>query len=310
MLAILLIAAVALTWSPCTKGCPRCVAGRQRNWLAHGPREARRTRRGAMALIRVRTLEDVRASAPRESEGALDEDAIRAVLGRGRRASATASGRGHTGLGAHRADGYVNQLRRKLETAIPSLERALDICQAARLSLVFDGTASAHGYAYALVGRLADGMSLLERAVQQPASTGTTHHSLFISRLGEAYSMAGRVEEAAAVAERALTLSREGGEHGNEAWVLRLLGEIAVHRDPLDAEDAERHYRKALGLGSELGMRPLVAHSHFGLGTLYPRTGKEGQAREHVSTAATLYRDMDMGFYLDQAEAALSATMS
>jgi hypothetical protein len=60
-----------------------------------------------------------------------------------------------------------------------------------------------------------------------------------------------------------------------------------------------------LALASELGMRPLVAHCHLGLGTLYRRTGKEEQAREHVTTAATMYRDMGMGFYPEQAEAAL-----
>jgi tetratricopeptide (TPR) repeat protein len=166
-----------------------------------------------------------------------------------------------------------------------------------------DGTASALGYAYTLAGRLAEGLSLLDQAVQHAASTGTSYHSLFMSRLSEAYSMAGRVEEAIAVAERALALSRECSEHGNEAWVLRLLGEIAVRRDPLDAEAAEQHYRKALALASELGMRPIVAHCHFGLGTLYRRTGKEEQAREHITTAATMYPQMSMSFYLAQARA-------
>jgi class 3 adenylate cyclase/tetratricopeptide (TPR) repeat protein len=208
-------------------------------------------------------------------------------------------------VAGHRAIGFVHLLRGEVEAAIPSLERALDICQTAKLSLLFDGTASALGYAYALAGRLADGISLLGQAVQHPSSTGTSYHSLFLSRLSEAYSMAGRAEEAFAVAERALALSRECGEHGHEAWVLRLLGEIAAHRDPLDAEAAERHYREALALASRLGMRPLVAHCHLGFGKLSRRTGKEEQAREHVTTAATLYREMDMGSYLEQAEAEL-----
>ena len=49
-------------------------------------------------------------------------------------------------------------------------------------------------------------------------------------------------------------------------------------------------------------MRPLVAHSHFGLGKLYRRTGKCEEAREHLTTATTMYRDMDMRFWLEQAE--------
>jgi class 3 adenylate cyclase/tetratricopeptide (TPR) repeat protein len=204
----------------------------------------------------------------------------------------------------HRAMGFVDLMQGKFQTAIPSLERALDICQTAKLSLVFDGTASALGYAYALAERLDAGIQLLNQAVQHPAATGSGYHSLFMSRLGEAYVMAGRVAEADAVAARALTLSRECSEHGHEAWVLRLLGEIAVRRDPLDAEAAERHYRQAVALASELGMRPLVAHCHLGLATLYRRTGKSDQAQEHAATAATMYSEMDMDFYRKKAEAA------
>jgi tetratricopeptide (TPR) repeat protein len=204
-----------------------------------------------------------------------------------------------------RAIGFANLLMGKLDVAIPSLERALDVCQTAKLSLVFDGTASALGYAYALAGRLADGIPLLERAVQQPAATGTDYHSLFMSRLSEAYLMDGRSKEASAVADRALALSRECSEHRNEAWVLHILGRIAARRDPPDADVAEQHYRNALALGSDLGMRPLVAHCHFGLGTLYRRMGRREQAREHVTTAMTMYREMDMRLYCEQAEAEL-----
>ena len=88
-----------------------------------------------------------------------------------------------------------------------------------------------------------------------------------------------------------------GGEH-----LLRLLGDIAAHPDRLEVETAEAHYREALALATELGMRPLVAHCHLGLGKLYRRTGKREQAQEHLTTATTMYREMDMRFWLEQAE--------
>jgi hypothetical protein len=50
---------------------------------------------------------------------------------------------------------------------------------------------------------------------------------------------------------------------------------------------AEAHYGAALALASELGMRPLVAHCHLGLGKLYRRTGKRQQAQEHRSGGRT-----------------------
>ena len=53
-------------------------------------------------------------------------------------------------------------------------------------------------------------------------------------------------------------------------------------------------------------MRPLVAHCHLGLGKLDRRTGKRQQAQEHLTTAATMYREMDMGFWLRPGETHLS----
>jgi len=70
-----------------------------------------------------------------------------------------------------------------------------------------------------------------------------------------------------------------------------------------DAHQAETTYGEALALAEPRGMRPLVAHCHLGLGKLYRRTGKADQAREHLTTATTMYRGMDMRFWLEKAEA-------
>jgi hypothetical protein len=73
-----------------------------------------------------------------------------------------------------------------------------------------------------------------------------------------------------------------------------LLGDIATHPDRFEAEHAEGHYRKALALAEPRGMRPLVAHCHFGLGKLYRRTANPEQAQEHLTTAIARYREMGM----------------
>ena len=80
---------------------------------------------------------------------------------------------------------------------------------------------------------------------------------------------------------------------------------IATHLDQFDAETGEAHYRQALALAEPRGMRPLIAHCHLGLGKLYRRTGKREQAHEHLTTAATMYREMDMRFWLEKTEAEL-----
>jgi len=69
------------------------------------------------------------------------------------------------------------------------------------------------------------------------------------------------------------------------------------------SETRRRCWTSCPQLRGELGMRPLVAHCHLGLGKLYRRTGKPEQAHEHLTTATTMYREMDMRFWLEKAEA-------
>jgi hypothetical protein len=102
-----------------------------------------------------------------------------------------------------------------------------------------------------------------------------------------------------------LELARAHQEHGHQAYALHLLGEIAMHREPAESVLAEASYRQALALAEELGMRPLQAHCHRGLDTLYTTQGQPEQAHAALSTAVELYRIMEMTFWLLQVEAAL-----
>lgn len=120
------------------------------------------------------------------------------------------------------------------------------------------------------------------------------------------------VRKASASLRRWITLARERGQRGYEAWARRRLGEIASHHDRSDHDrsdvaTAEAHYGAATALASELGMRPLVAHCHLGVGKLYRRKADGAKAQEHLTSAATMYREMDMRFGLKQAEAELRA---
>jgi hypothetical protein len=114
------------------------------------------------------------------------------------------------------------------------------------------------------------------------------------------------VEEADRLAQRSLANARECNKRGDEAWVLWLLGEVALHRDPPDFVQAEPHYQRALTLAEALGMRPLVAHCHLGLGTLYVTIGHRAEARAALFAAVELYRAMEMTLWLPHAEAALA----
>jgi len=159
----------------------------------------------------------------------------------------------------------------------------------------------------AVARRVADAVVLLTQTLEQTMATEMLgYQALCTLPLGEALLLAGRLEEAHALAERTLALARERQERGNQAYALRLLGDIAARREPPESESAEAHYRQALALAEELGMRPLQAHCHLGLGMLYVQTGRPEPARVALTTAITLYRAMDMTFWLPQAEAPLA----
>ena len=161
-----------------------------------------------------------------------------------------------------------------LPRALPRLERAISLCQEADLPALFPLIAAALGAAYTLGGRVADAVALLTQALEQATAAEMIGRQALCSlSLGEAQVLAGSLEDAHALAERALALARAHQERGNEAYALHLLGEIAARREPPQAERAAAHYRQALALADELGMRPLAAHCHRGLGTLHRRTG-------------------------------------
>jgi tetratricopeptide (TPR) repeat protein len=190
---------------------------------------------------------------------------------------------------------------------IPLLERSLELCQDWHISNMFPTVASRLGYAYALSGRVTEGLPLLEQAVEQAAAMRTmATYSRMIVLLSEAYLLAGRVGEAMDLALRALEFSRDHKERGFQAWALQLLGKIAAHRDPPKVEQAESYYHEARALADELGMRPLLAHCHLGLGVLYRKIGRPEPARVELSTAIDLYRTMEMTCWLPQAEATLA----
>jgi tetratricopeptide (TPR) repeat protein len=188
------------------------------------------------------------------------------------------------------------------------VKEGLALCRASGLRVSLGGIAEGLGEAYAYTGRLAEGLVLLEEAHRDDLRTGALggHYISHLRQLSAVSLLAGRVDEAWQHACQALDLAREQKARGDEAHALHQLGAVHAHTDPPDTAQAEAHYQQALALADELGMRPLMAHCHLGLGTLYLKMAQREQARAELSTAIELYRAMDMTFWLPQAGAALA----
>jgi tetratricopeptide (TPR) repeat protein len=194
-----------------------------------------------------------------------------------------------------------------LQKAIPMLERGLSLSQSTDIRLQFPMTASLLSVAYALAGRTAEALPLLDQMLERVA-TGrrTLLHALVLTELSEACLLVGRVDEASTLVARLLDLSRTHTGRGYQAHAYRLLGEVARRRQPPDLDQAATHYHQALTLAEEMGMRPLQAHCHLGLGTLFATAGQAEQARAELSTALAMYQAMAMTFWLPETEAALA----
>ena len=203
--------------------------------------------------------------------------------------------------------GLVYRRQGVLHTAIPMLERSMALYQTANLTMWRALTASILGAAYALAGRAAEALPLLDEVLARVA-TGRLLllHALVLTELSEACLLVGRVDEASALAGHLLKLARFYTGSSYQAYAYRLLGDVAMRREPPDVDQATAHYRQGLALAEELGMRPLQAHCHLGLGTLYATTDQRQEAHAELSAAIDLYRAMDMAFWLPQAEAALA----
>jgi tetratricopeptide (TPR) repeat protein len=213
-------------------------------------------------------------------------------------------GQPYSRIGAHFGAGVMHLTRGDISRAISHLDRGLQLGQEWGMPTYRGWIAPSLALAYARVGRETEALALAAQVVEWSATVAGVA-SFAVSQLVETYLLVGDLADATPLADRTLAESRAGKERSLEAHTLRLLGEIAAHPDSADREAADRHFHQALALATELGMRPLVAHCHLGLGKLYRQTGHHAKASEHLTTAVTMYREMDMTFWLEKADVQL-----
>jgi tetratricopeptide (TPR) repeat protein len=208
---------------------------------------------------------------------------------------------------AHFAAGTLHLLKGDWGKARSLLEPGIAVARTGSVVLQLPRAVASSAWVLAQLGEASEALNRLREGEQLVGGhaargivgqSGWAYHSL-----GRACLLLGRLDEAQSLGERAIEFSP--CHPGFAAHALHLLGDIATHPDRFDVESGEAHYRKALALAEPRGMRPLVAHCHLGLGKLSRRTGKRERAHEHLTTATTMYREMDMRFWLEQAETAL-----
>jgi class 3 adenylate cyclase/tetratricopeptide (TPR) repeat protein len=218
---------------------------------------------------------------------------------------ATLEGRGATPIIVHGFLSYLYLAQGDLEHASRVCDQGLALSRASGSRNLLSAILGGLGYASALQGRLAEGRALLEEAVSADISRGARRavHWLWLS---EGCRLGGHGAEAWQHARQGLDLAQQQKDRGDEALALHQLGVVLAHAVPPDIVQAEASYQQALALAEALGMRPLQAHCHRGLGTLYVATGQREQACAELAAAMEMYRAMGMTFWLPETEAALA----
>jgi tetratricopeptide (TPR) repeat protein len=207
---------------------------------------------------------------------------------------------------AHATAGTLHLVKGDRAKARASLERGLVVIGTENIVPLLASAVASSSWGLAQLGetteassRLEDGEQCLQLVVARGFAgyVGSLYHAV-----GRAAMLLGQFDEARRLAHRAVETSSR--QPSFLAAALSLLGDLAAHPGGLDAKRADMRHRSALSLAEPLGMRPLVAHCHLGLGRLQRRVGKREQARRELATATAMYREMDMRFWLAQAEMA------
>ena len=184
------------------------------------------------------------------------------------------------------------------------VEHWITMLRTGNVAMLLPWAIASSAWALAQIGEASEALSRVregEQLLEHQAARGIVgHRGWAYDAISRACLLLGRLDEARRLADRSVESSQR--QPGFTAHALRLLGDVASHPDRFDAESGAIHYQQALALAELHGMRPLVAHCHLGLGKLYRRIGKPEQARENLTTATTMYREMDMGFCLEQPE--------
>jgi DNA-binding SARP family transcriptional activator len=211
---------------------------------------------------------------------------------------------------AHLTTGMLHVCQGNWSRAHPPIEHSLTMLRAGNIVLMLPVAVTTSAWTLAMLGRasealdrLREGEQLLARQELTGLQRGRAYHAM-----GRTSLLLGRLDDAQRLASGAIECFAR--QSGYAARAVHLLGDIATQPDRFDAERGEAHYRDALALAESCGMRPLVALCHLGLGRMHARLGERRQAREHLGTAATMFREMDMAFWLEQTEAALRQATS
>ena len=198
---------------------------------------------------------------------------------------------------------HVQVLRGMWDDAIASSSEAIDISQRVGNQIVAGLAMCDRGYSTFFAGRQKEGISEIQKGIQTVQSTGS-HFTLSLKYawLAEIQALAGRGEEGSESGRKALEVLQFGEKWG-EVAAHRALAMAAAHTSPLDWERCDSHITESRRLARERSARPDMALTHLRYAEILHKKGDLDAAREQLDQATALFGEMEMTWWLEQAEA-------
>ncbi|MCH9046672.1 MAG: AAA family ATPase [SAR324 cluster bacterium] len=203
---------------------------------------------------------------------------------------------------AHVLLGIVNFWKSNWKVAINHITKGVEIADKSGDAILAGYGLGFEGYSRFMLGESEKG---IEQMAEGEHLIGTTDsHMLLVilnSLQAETYAVTGSPEYATHFANQALEYSRSGEKWG-EVIAHRALAIAAAAESPCDWSRVEAHMEKSLALAQDRGERPNLAIAHFRYAELFQQKGDLPKACENLDQAIAFFRDMEMPWWLEQAE--------
>ena len=202
----------------------------------------------------------------------------------------------------------LHQLRREWQVVSERAETAITVATAQQVALVLAVGPIMRGWALAMQGQGAEGLTQLRQGLDAYRATGAEfQRPHFLSMLAEVHSIMGQPEAGLSALSEAMALIEKTGERYYEAELYRLKGELLLQHAAPEVSHAETCFQQSLDIARRQQAKSLELRAAMSLSRLWQQQGKRQEA--HVLLAG-VYDWFTEGFDtadLQEAKALLQA---
>jgi predicted ATPase/class 3 adenylate cyclase len=158
------------------------------------------------------------------------------------------------------------------------------------------------GYATFMEGEREAGLKLMLGGIDKIESAGSRLSlSFFYNQIATISILHGRIADAVAFAEKALEGSKTG-DHLFEEFAYFVLAKAATLKTSQDWDIAQEHMNTAVRIAGEQNSMTTLAEIHYRYAEILAEKGDIDKAREQVDKATSLFSEMQMTWWLEQAQ--------